>query len=181
MSRNVALPDLTFREQVVGISDLHRLGIVHHDLKPENILIDADGHCVIVDYGGAKFMNDENLVSLKIEDDVLCTLNYTAPELLSEYSDTKGIKWYDCSVDWWALGAVIMSLTTGKVGARCVPKHECPANDEVRVGILRSRLNDGSLGDDAVLRQRHPGHAARAWLLRRADRSCRGCKCTEHA
>lgn len=136
MSWNVAFSNLASRVQVVGISDLHLLGIVHHDLKPENILIDADGHCVIVDYGGAKFMNDENLVSLNIEDDVMCTLNYTAPELLSNDCDKNGNKWYDCSVDWWALGAVIMSLTTGKVCTRRVHKLECSANDDVCVGIL---------------------------------------------
>ena len=88
---------------------------MHHDLKPENILIDADGHCVIADYGGAKFMDKDGIISLNITDDVLCTPNYIAPEVLSDDCDENGVKWYDYTVDWWALGCIIMTLTTGRV------------------------------------------------------------------
>ncbi|KAJ3559547.1 hypothetical protein NM688_g284 [Phlebia brevispora] len=101
-------------ELVVGIDSLHRLGIVHHDLKPENILIDADGHCVISDFGSAKFLDQDGFLSLNVHDDVLTTLPYAAPEIISADCDKNGIKYYDESVDWWALGVIIMTLIIGE-------------------------------------------------------------------
>ncbi|CAG8704963.1 249_t:CDS:2, partial [Dentiscutata heterogama] len=44
-------------EIVLGIEELHRLGIVYRDLKPENILIGRDGHIVLTDFGLSKQFN----------------------------------------------------------------------------------------------------------------------------
>lgn len=41
-------------EIVVGLRDLHKLGIIYRDLKPENILISAQGHVVLTDFGLSK-------------------------------------------------------------------------------------------------------------------------------
>lgn len=98
--------------QALGLESLHCLGIVHHDLKPENVLIDEDGHCVIADYGGSKFLSDGILIR-KPKDEVICTLPYAAPELLSPSSAK--YKPYDEAIDYWALGATVYMLTTGEV------------------------------------------------------------------
>lgn len=121
----------------MGISSLHARGVVHHDLKPENVLIDADGHCVIADYGSAKFLSEDyGDIQLNITDDILSTLPYAAPEILTDECDEHGIKYYDESVDWWALGALIMTLITGKVG--CLQSlYEVLYSSCLPTGILR--------------------------------------------
>ncbi|THH27210.1 hypothetical protein EUX98_g6972 [Antrodiella citrinella] len=101
---------LVIAELFLGLDFLHKLGIVHHDLKPENVLIDAEGHCVIADYGGSKFLTDGLLIR-KTKDEVICTLPYAAPELLAE--STNKYKTYDETIDYWALGATIFMLATG--------------------------------------------------------------------
>ena len=102
--------------QILGIESLHNLGVVHHDLKPENILIDADGHCVIADYGSAKFLGQDGLLSRNVNEDVLATMPYAAPELLStNHCDERSLAYYDETIDWWALGALIVTLVTGQV------------------------------------------------------------------
>ena len=88
---------------------------MHHDLKPENVLIDADGHCVIADYGSSKLLDDEGRLVLNVGDDVLATLSYAAPELLTCEGDADGLVYYDENIDWWSLGAIIMSMVIGEV------------------------------------------------------------------
>lgn len=39
-------------EMVLGLSHMHRLGLVYRDLKPGNVLLMADGHIKLLDLGG---------------------------------------------------------------------------------------------------------------------------------
>jgi serine/threonine protein kinase len=41
-------------EILLGLEELHKLGIAYRDLKPENILLDKDGHACISDFGLVK-------------------------------------------------------------------------------------------------------------------------------
>ncbi|KAI8051577.1 kinase-like domain-containing protein [Syncephalis plumigaleata] len=48
------------QELVLGIAELHRLGIIYRDLKPENILIAQDGHIILTDFGLSKQFTQGN-------------------------------------------------------------------------------------------------------------------------
>ena len=47
-------------QMTIAIGYLHTKGIVHRDLKLENILIDEKGYVMIIDYGLAKMLEEEN-------------------------------------------------------------------------------------------------------------------------
>ncbi|KAK7678067.1 hypothetical protein QCA50_019008 [Cerrena zonata] len=103
---------LVVAELVLGLSYLHSLGIVHHDFKPENVLIDAEGHCMITDFGASRFLNEERKLTRITDEDFICSAPYTAPELISNGEKVE-VMVYDEKVDWFSLGAVMYTLLTG--------------------------------------------------------------------
>lgn len=71
----------TFSKQIErGLRAFHRLEMIHQDLKPENILIDKHETLKIIDFGSTKIAGIEEIY-LPIEvNNILGTINYTAPE-----------------------------------------------------------------------------------------------------
>ena len=69
-------------EQIAkGLRAFHRMEMLHQDLKPENIMIDRDGAVKIIDFGSVKIAGITEITPLEAKDEnVLGTLNYTAPE-----------------------------------------------------------------------------------------------------
>jgi serine/threonine protein phosphatase PrpC len=63
-----------------GLQALHRLEMIHQDLKPENVMIDQNGTARIIDLGSTKIAGIEEISTPLQQDDLLGTLNYTAPE-----------------------------------------------------------------------------------------------------
>ena len=92
--------------QALGLEHLHDSGIIHHDIKPDNILIDKEGHCVITDFGAARFLRKGRLERM-FNEIAPHTPGYSAPELLIQDD-------YDASVDYWSLGATIVELILGE-------------------------------------------------------------------
>ena len=69
-------------EQIAkGLRAFHRMEMLHQDLKPENIIIDKAGVVKIIDFGSVKIAGITEITPLEQQDEnVLGTLNYTAPE-----------------------------------------------------------------------------------------------------
>ncbi len=72
---------LIVKQIVSGIRAFHRMEMLHQDLKPENIMIDNQGVVKIIDFGSVKIAGISEITPLEQADDnILGTLNYTAPE-----------------------------------------------------------------------------------------------------
>ena len=69
-------------EQIAkGLRAFHRMEMLHQDLKPENIIIKNNGVVTIIDFGSVKIAGIAEISPLDgDEENVLGTLNYTAPE-----------------------------------------------------------------------------------------------------
>ncbi|KAI8989155.1 kinase-like protein [Trametes punicea] len=97
-------------EVILGLDHLHGLDIVHHDVKPQNILVNAAGHCVLSDYGGAQFLDEGGKCIRRRERGIgnaVMTIPFAAPELLCE--DNR-FPTYNVAVDYWSLAATLVSL-----------------------------------------------------------------------
>jgi serine/threonine protein kinase len=67
-------------EQIAkGLRAFHRMEMIHQDLKPENIMFDVNGTVKIIDFGSVKIAGISEITPL-IDDNLLGTVNYTAPE-----------------------------------------------------------------------------------------------------
>lgn len=90
------------KQLLQGLSDIHKVGVVHMDIKPSNILIDEKENICYIDFGIS--LKKGNIVHLG------STLWYRAPELLKN-----GIVEASSSIDIWSLGCIIYELITGNV------------------------------------------------------------------
>lgn len=89
-----------------GLRAFHRLEMIHQDLKPENILIDKNETLKIIDFGSAKIAGIEEIY-LPIEvNNILGTINYTAPEY---HIGTPGSN----RSDIFSLGVIIYEMLSG--------------------------------------------------------------------
>ena len=90
-----------FRQIVDGVLYLHNHHIVHRDLKPENILLDRNFHCLVSDFGMAKFCSGYGRHT------VCGTPAYAAPEVIKREE-------YSTAADVWSLGVILIQMMTGK-------------------------------------------------------------------
>lgn len=104
----------TFSKQAtLGLQAAHRAGVLHCDIKPGNIMINNfDDQPVLGDFGVARAIN-----SVKPDDQVSCTLNYAAPEILAGNAQTK-------QSDIYSLGATLYAIAAGRIPFRAANPQE---------------------------------------------------------
>lgn len=107
--RITVLPQIA-TQILCAVRYLHLAYSIHRDLKPDNTLIrdDANGlHVTICDLGLCKLLaaTAENHNSARI-----CTLNYRAPELFAEVTNS-----YSQAIDMWSVGTMFVEFVTGKI------------------------------------------------------------------
>jgi len=93
------------RQIAEGLSEAHRIGVVHRDLKPQNVMIDREGKAKIMDFGLARIAEGEGLTGSGL---MLGTPEYMSPEQVD-------LKEVDARVDIYALGIILYEMVTGHV------------------------------------------------------------------
>jgi TolB-like protein/predicted Ser/Thr protein kinase len=93
------------RQVCEGLSEAHRLGVVHRDLKPNNIMIDKGGNARIMDFGIARSLKEKGITAAGM---MIGTPEYMSPEQV-EGKDV------DQRSDIYSMGIILYEMLTGKV------------------------------------------------------------------
>jgi Tol biopolymer transport system component/tRNA A-37 threonylcarbamoyl transferase component Bud32 len=88
-----------------GLSEAHKLGVVHRDLKPQNIMIDKEGNARIMDFGIARSVKGKGITGAGV---MIGTPEYMSPEQVEG-------KEIDQRSDIYSLGVNIYEMVTGHV------------------------------------------------------------------
>lgn len=86
---------------LAGLQAAHNAGVIHRDVKPENILLSNEGRIKLSDFGLAR-----NVDTRTEAQELLGTIGYMAPELLTGGVATK-------ATDVYACGIMLFEMLTG--------------------------------------------------------------------
>ncbi len=88
-----------------AVSCAHENGIIHRDLKPGNILVDHHGNPMVMDFGLAKDLYSNSMVSMT--GDIMGTPAYMSPEQAGGHVSATGER-----SDVYSLGAILYCMLT---------------------------------------------------------------------
>jgi len=116
------LPDIKPVRKIIeqiakGLRAFHRMEMLHQDLKPENIMIAKDGRVKIIDFGSVKIAGIAEITPLDhaVQENILGTLNYTAPEYhLGQRGSVKS--------DLYSLGVICYQMLNGELPFGSLPE-----------------------------------------------------------
>ena len=96
-------------EQIAkGLQAFHRMEMLHQDLRPGNIMIDRTGTAKIIDFGSTRIAGIADDTDLVIGNEILGTVQYTAPEYFLGEGGTTGS-------DIFSLGVIAYQMLTGRL------------------------------------------------------------------
>ncbi len=114
---------LFFSQQVARALDhAHSRGIIHQDIKPQNIMLLRDGTAKVMDFGIARFANNQD--TRKVSGEAIGSVHYISPE------QAKGAT-VDYRADLYSLGVVMYEMLTGTL----------PFRGETAVAVIMQHLN----------------------------------------
>ncbi len=88
-----------------GLTEAHKLGVVHRDLKPQNIMIDKKGLAHIMDFGIARSLKAKGVTTAGM---MIGTPDYMSPE------QVEGTE-VDHRADIYSMGVILYEMLTGDV------------------------------------------------------------------
>ena len=146
-------PDLatvrSIAEQIArGLRAFHRLEMLHQDLRPQNIMIDRSGMVKLIDFGSVRVAGFNEAAPDWYEDEILGTVQYTAPEYFLGESGT------DCS-DLFSLAVIVYQMLTGGLpyGAEVAKTRSRAEQNRLRYLPASSLNPDVPLWMDEALRK----------------------------
>lgn len=101
----------------------HSKDVIHRDVKPSNVLMDADGNCMLTDFGISKILT--STAQLTGPNDRIGTPAYMSPEQGSGMT-------LDGRSDIYSLGIILYQMITGHL----------PYNAETPMAILNKHIYD---------------------------------------
>ena len=114
------------RQIAMGLSAAHKNNLIHRDVKPHNIMFAGDGSAKITDFGIAKKVTGETLVTNETKkENVMGSVHYFSPE------QARGA-YVDAKSDIYSLGVCLYEMLTGKV----------PFDGETAVEVAVKHMNE---------------------------------------
>ena len=91
------------REAAQALAHAHEQGVVHRDIKPDNLLLDRQGKLHLIDFGVARFFEDQ---AVTYTGQLVGTPLYMSPEQVT------GRGAIDARTDTYSLGLVLYEMLT---------------------------------------------------------------------